>query len=140
MTLAKLLRLHEVALEPRLDPLNLLLGLIASDGDESSPRGGYLHALGFWGCETKFDEHKPLYTELLVQTHRERGLLLILSHRRIKTGKDMIKSKMGYFLVKNTISVEANPVSFNRPNPGWFTPGAGCSWVGHGLKAIVGQH
>jgi hypothetical protein len=45
---------------PRV-PLMLLRTSIASDGGESSLYGGYLCALGFGSCGTKFDEHGVLY-------------------------------------------------------------------------------
>jgi hypothetical protein len=70
MTSSKLLRLQEVALDLRLDPLKLLLGPIASNGGELSSRSGYLRALGFGACGMKFDEHVPLFVGLLVLTHR----------------------------------------------------------------------
>jgi hypothetical protein len=53
MTSIELLRLQEAALKLHLVPLKLLLGSIASDGGESSTRGGYLHALGFQYLRTK---------------------------------------------------------------------------------------
>jgi hypothetical protein len=95
MTSAKLLRLQEVALELQLDLLKLLLGPISSDGGESSSRNGYLRALGFGACGTKFNEHGPLFIGLLVLTRRGRGLLLVLPQRQIKTEKDTIESKRG---------------------------------------------
>jgi hypothetical protein len=55
-----MLRLRGAALQLCLAPLKLLLGSIASDVDESSSCGGYLHALEFEACGIKFDEYEPL--------------------------------------------------------------------------------
>jgi hypothetical protein len=72
------LRLRGAALQLRLAPLKLLLGSIASDVDESSSCGSYLHALGFGACRTKFDEYGPLFIGLLGPTHRGDGVLQFL--------------------------------------------------------------
>jgi hypothetical protein len=64
------LRLRGAALHLRLAPLKLLLGSIASDVDESSSCGGYLHALGFGACGTNFDEYGPLFIGLIGPTCR----------------------------------------------------------------------
>jgi hypothetical protein len=59
------LQLRGAALQLRLAPLKLFLGSIASDVDESSSMGGYIRALGFGACETKFDEYMPLLVLLV---------------------------------------------------------------------------
>jgi hypothetical protein len=64
------LQLREAPLQLCLAPLKLLLGSIASDVDESSLCSGYLRALGFGACGTKFDEYGPLFIGLLGHTHR----------------------------------------------------------------------
>jgi hypothetical protein len=71
--------LRGAALQLHLAPLKLLLGSIASDVDESSSCGGYLRALGFGACGTKFNEYRPLFIWLLGLTHRGSGVLLFLS-------------------------------------------------------------
>jgi hypothetical protein len=76
------LRLRGAALQLRLAPLKLLLGSIASDVDESSSCGGYLRALGFGACGTKFDEYGPLFIGLLGPTRRGCGVLRFLSINR----------------------------------------------------------
>jgi hypothetical protein len=73
------LRLRGAALQLRLAPLKLLLGSIASDVDESSSCGSYLHALGFGACTKKFDEYGLLFIGLLGPTHRGCGVLHFLS-------------------------------------------------------------
>jgi hypothetical protein len=55
---------------------------IALDVDESSSCGGYLCALGFGACETKFDVYVPLFIGLLGPTHRGDGVLYFLSINR----------------------------------------------------------
>jgi hypothetical protein len=72
------LQLRGEAVQLRLAPLKLLLGSIASDDDESSLCGVYLHALGFGACGTKFDEYGPLFIVLLGPTHRGDGVLRFL--------------------------------------------------------------
>jgi hypothetical protein len=57
----------------------LLLGSIASDVDESSLCGGYLRALGFGACGTKFNEYGLLFIGLLGPTRRGDGVLYFLS-------------------------------------------------------------
>jgi hypothetical protein len=69
------LRLQGAALQLCLAPLKLILGSIASDVDESMLCGGYLRALGFGACGTKFDEYGPLFIGLLGLTHRGDGVL-----------------------------------------------------------------
>jgi hypothetical protein len=69
------LRLRGAALQLRLAPLNFLMGSIASDVDESSSCNGYLRALGFGACRTKFDEYMPLFIGLLGHTSRGGGVL-----------------------------------------------------------------
>jgi hypothetical protein len=69
------LRLRGAALQLRLTPLKLLLGSIASNVDESSSSDGYLCALGFVACGTKFDEYGPLFIGLLGPTRRGCGVL-----------------------------------------------------------------
>jgi hypothetical protein len=76
------LRLRGAALHLRLAPLKLLLGSIASDVDESSSCGGYLRALGFGACGTKFDEYGPLFIGLLGPTRRGCRVLRFLSINR----------------------------------------------------------
>jgi hypothetical protein len=76
------LRLQGAALQLHLAPLKLLLGSIASDVDESSLCGGYLHALGFGACGTKFDEYGPLFIGLLGPTRRGDGVQHFLSINR----------------------------------------------------------
>jgi hypothetical protein len=76
------LQLQGAALQLHLAPLKLLLGTIASNVDESSSRGGYLRALGFGACGTKFDEYGPLFIGLLGPTHRGCGVLIFLSINR----------------------------------------------------------
>jgi hypothetical protein len=71
--------LRGAALQLRLAPLKLLLGSIASDVYESSLCGGYLCALGFGACVTKFDEYGPLFIGLLGPTHRGDGVQHFLS-------------------------------------------------------------
>jgi hypothetical protein len=63
-TSANLLRLQEVAPKFHLDPLKLLLSLIALNDGELSLCGGYLRALGFGACGMIFDEHMLLYIGL----------------------------------------------------------------------------
>jgi hypothetical protein len=72
------LRLRGAALQLCLAPLKLLLGSTASDINESSSCGGYLHALGFGACGTKFDEYMPLFIGLLGPTNRGDGVLQFL--------------------------------------------------------------
>jgi hypothetical protein len=60
------LLLRGAALQLRLAPLKLLLGSIALDVDESSLCGGYLRALGFGACGTKFEEYEPQFIVFLV--------------------------------------------------------------------------
>jgi hypothetical protein len=72
------LRLRGAALQLCLAPLKLLLGSTASDINESSSCGGYLHALGFGACGTKFDEYRPLFIGLLGPTNRGDGVLRFL--------------------------------------------------------------
>jgi hypothetical protein len=67
--------LRGAALPLHLAPLKLLLGSIASNVNESSSCGGYLHALGFGACGTKFDEYGPLFIGLLGPTRRGCGVL-----------------------------------------------------------------
>jgi hypothetical protein len=67
--------LRGAALQLCLAPLKLLLGSIASNIDESSSCGGYLHGIGFGACETKFDKYGPLFIGLLGPTHRGDGVL-----------------------------------------------------------------
>jgi hypothetical protein len=74
--------LRGAALQLCLAPLKLLLGSIALDVDESSSCGGYLHALGFGACGTKFDEYGPLFIGLLGPTHRGHEVLHFLSINR----------------------------------------------------------
>jgi hypothetical protein len=76
------LRLRGAALRLRLAPLKLLLGSIASDVDESSSCGGYLHALGFVVCGTKFNEYGSLFIGLLGPTRRGCSVLRFLSINR----------------------------------------------------------
>jgi hypothetical protein len=80
-----LLWLQEVALKLCLDPLKLLLHSISSDGGESSSRDGYLRALGFGVCGTKFDEHVPLFIGLLVLARRGCRVLHFLSINQTQT-------------------------------------------------------
>jgi hypothetical protein len=68
------LRLQGAALQLCLAPLKLLLGSIASDIDESSLCGGYLCALGYGACGTKFDEYRPLFMGLLGPSQRGDGV------------------------------------------------------------------
>jgi hypothetical protein len=72
------LRLRGAALQLCLAPLKLLHGPIASDVDESSSCGGYLRALGFVDCGTKFDEYWPLFIGLLGPTRRGDEVLQFL--------------------------------------------------------------
>jgi hypothetical protein len=74
--------LHGAILQLHLAPLKLLLGSIAWDVDESSSCGGYLGALGFGVCGTKFDVYGPLFIVLLGPTHRGCGVLRFLSINR----------------------------------------------------------
>jgi hypothetical protein len=60
--------LLEAALQLRLAPLKLLLGSIASDGNKSSSRDGYLRALGVGACRMKFNKYEPLFIGLLGPT------------------------------------------------------------------------
>jgi hypothetical protein len=85
MTSTELLRFQEGALKLRLDFLKLLLGLIASDGGESSSHGGFLCALGFVDYRLKFVEHSPLFIGILVPSCRGRGDLAFLSTNQIQT-------------------------------------------------------
>jgi hypothetical protein len=73
------LRLRGATLQLRLGPLKLLLGSIASNVEESSSCGGYLRALGFGACGTKFNEYGLLFIGLLGPTHRGDGVLHFLS-------------------------------------------------------------
>jgi hypothetical protein len=70
-----MLQLREPVLQLRLAPLKLLLWSIASNVDESSLCGGYLRALGFAACGTKFNEYRPSFIGLLGPTHRACGVL-----------------------------------------------------------------
>jgi hypothetical protein len=79
------LRLRGATLQLHLAPLKLLLGSIASDVDESSLCGGYLHALGLGACGTKFDEYEPCFIGLLGPTHRGDGVLRFLYTNRTLT-------------------------------------------------------
>jgi hypothetical protein len=76
------LRLQGAALQLHLAPLKLLLGSIALDVDELNSCGGYLRALGFEACGTKFDEYRPLFIGLLGPTRRGCGVLRFLSINR----------------------------------------------------------
>jgi hypothetical protein len=77
-----MLWLQGAALQLCLAPLKLLLGSFASDVDESSLCGGYLHALEFGACGTKFDEYRLLFIGLLGPTHRGDRVLHFLSINR----------------------------------------------------------
>jgi hypothetical protein len=85
MTSTELLRFQEGALKLRLDFLKLLLGLIASDGGESSSHRGFLCALGFVDYGLKFVEHRPLFIGILVPSCRGRGDLAFLTTNQIQT-------------------------------------------------------
>jgi hypothetical protein len=64
------------------------------DGGKSSSSGGFLCAQGFGDCRLKFIEHKLLFIELLVPSHRGRGDLAFLSTNQIQTrlrSKDIAK-------------------------------------------------
>jgi hypothetical protein len=67
--------LRGAALPLHLAPLKLLLGSIASNVNESCSCGGYLRALGFGACGTKFHEYGPLFIGLLGPTRRGCGVL-----------------------------------------------------------------
>jgi hypothetical protein len=69
------LQLREAALQLRLAPIKLLLGSIASDVDDSSSSGGYLHVLWFGACRMKSDEYGPLFIGILGPTRRGDGVL-----------------------------------------------------------------
>jgi hypothetical protein len=86
------LQLREAALKLRLAPLNLLLGSIASDVNESSSSGGYLCALGFGACGMKFDEYGPLFIGLLSPTRRGDGVL-----RFLYTNQTLSRLRLGDF-------------------------------------------
>jgi hypothetical protein len=73
------LQLRGAALQLRIAPLKLLLVSIASDVDESSSCGGYLHALVFGACGRKFDEYMLLFIGLLGRTRRGCEVLRFLS-------------------------------------------------------------
>jgi hypothetical protein len=94
-----LLRLQEVALKLRLDPLKPLLGSIASDGGESSSRGGYLCALGFRACGIKFDEHVQLYTGLFRSNHRQQRSSQLPSSNPTLSREDLKENQKGAKLV-----------------------------------------
>jgi hypothetical protein len=79
------LQLRGAALQLRLAPIKLLLGSIALDVDESSSCSGYLRALGFRACGTKFNEYGPLFIGLLGPTHRGDGVLQFLYTNRTLT-------------------------------------------------------
>jgi hypothetical protein len=66
----------------RLAPFKLLLGSIASNVNECSLCGGYLCALGFGACGTKFDKYERLFIGLLGPTRRGDGVLHFLSLNR----------------------------------------------------------
>jgi hypothetical protein len=72
------LRPRGAALQLLLAPLKLLLASIASGINESSSCGGYLRALGFGVCGTKFDEYGQLFIGLLGPTRRRDGILRFL--------------------------------------------------------------
>jgi hypothetical protein len=96
-TSSKLLWLQEVALKLHLDPLKLLLGSIASDGDESSSHDGYLRVRGFGVCRTKYNENGPLFIGVSVLTHRGCEVIPFLSINRTQTwlqSKDFGKRKI----------------------------------------------
>jgi hypothetical protein len=71
--------LRGAALQLCLAPLKLLLGSIAKDVNESSSCSGYICALGFGTCGTKFNEYGPLFIGLLIPTRRGDGVLHFLS-------------------------------------------------------------
>jgi hypothetical protein len=62
--------LRGAALQLHVAQLKLLLGSIASDVDESSSCCGYLRALRFGACGTKFNEYGPLFIGLPGPTRR----------------------------------------------------------------------
>jgi hypothetical protein len=76
------LRLQGAALQLCLAPLKLHIGSIASDVEESSSCSGYLRALGFGACGTKFDEYGPLFIGLSVPSSRGCEVLHFLSMNR----------------------------------------------------------
>jgi hypothetical protein len=76
------LRLRGAALQLHLAPLNLLLGSIALNVDESSSSGDSLRELGFGACETKFNEYGLLFIGLLGPTRIGCGVLRFLSINR----------------------------------------------------------
>jgi hypothetical protein len=102
--LTELLRIQEAARKLHNDPLKLLLGAIASDGDKSSSCGSYLRALGFGACGMKFDEYGPLFIGLLVPTRRGCGVLRFLSTNRTQTrlwSNNFVKAMiLGFVLIR----------------------------------------
>jgi hypothetical protein len=81
----ELLLLQEVVLKVRRDSLKLLLGSIASGGDELSSHDGFLHALGFGVCRSKSDEHELLFIGLLILSRRGWRVLYFLSLNQTQT-------------------------------------------------------
>jgi hypothetical protein len=95
------LQLQGAALQLLLAPLKLLLESIALDIDESSLCGGYLRALGFGACGTKFDEYGPLFIGLLGSTRRGDRVLHFLSINQtlVRLGLEDFLKGMNFGLV-----------------------------------------
>jgi hypothetical protein len=102
------LRLQGAALQLHFAALMLLHGSMASYVDESSSCGGYLCALGFGACGTKFNEYVPLFIGLLSPTRRGDEVL-----RFLYTNQTLTRLCLGNFWK----GMDSGLLQYRKPNP-----------------------